>query len=134
MSKGLIIFLIILAVVVAAVVIGLIVFKRAEKNLEKLSDIPVGDIDLSSVPDGTYEGRYKAFPVSVIVNVTVRGGKLDGIELVKHFNGQGGAAEVIPSKVVDAQTLQVDVVSGATYSSKVILLAIEDALKKAAAG
>lgn len=30
--------------------------------------------------------------------------------------------------VVEAQSLQVDAVSGATYSSKVILKAIEDAL------
>ncbi|GAI95081.1 unnamed protein product, partial [marine sediment metagenome] len=34
-------------------------------------------------------------------------------------------------KVVEAQTLQVDAVSGATYSSKVILKAIENALNNA---
>ncbi|MBA7580983.1 hypothetical protein ES708_22882 [subsurface metagenome] len=51
-----------------------------------------------------------------------------GIELVKHRSGQGAPAEMIASKVVEAQTLEVDVVSGATYSSKVILKAIENAL------
>jgi uncharacterized protein with FMN-binding domain len=48
---------------------------------------------------------------------------------LEHRNGQGEAAEVIPQMVVDAQSLQVDAISGATFSSKVILLAIEDALK-----
>ena len=51
------------------------------------------------------------------------------IELKKHDNGQGFPAEIIPGKVVEAQSLEVDIVSGATYSSKVILKAIENALK-----
>jgi uncharacterized protein with FMN-binding domain len=50
---------------------------------------------------------------------------------LKHVNGKGTAAESIPETVVEKQTLQVDSVSGATYSSKVILLAIETALKNA---
>ncbi len=49
------------------------------------------------------------------------------IELLKHTHGQGGAAEAIPGKVIEAQTLQVDTISSATYSSKVILKAIEQA-------
>jgi uncharacterized protein with FMN-binding domain len=49
---------------------------------------------------------------------------------VKHVNGQGKPAEVITEKVIETQSLQVDVVSGATYSSKVILKAIENALAK----
>ncbi|NCC85175.1 MAG: FMN-binding protein [Clostridia bacterium] len=51
---------------------------------------------------------------------------------MKHVNGMGQAAEALPSQVVEAQTLQVDLVSGASFSSKVILLAIEDALTHAA--
>lgn len=36
-------------------------------------------------------------------------------------------AESIPQMVIEAQSLEVNVVSGATYSSKVILKAIENA-------
>ncbi len=39
-------------------------------------------------------------------------------------------AEIITDKVIDTQSLQVDAISGATYSSKTILKAIENALKK----
>ncbi len=41
-----------------------------------------------------------------------------------------GKAEKIPDKVLEEQSLQVDIVSGATFSSKVILKAVEDALNK----
>jgi uncharacterized protein with FMN-binding domain len=50
-------------------------------------------------------------------------------DLVKHRNGRGAAAEAITGKVISAQSLKVDTISGATMSSKVILLAIESALK-----
>jgi uncharacterized protein with FMN-binding domain len=50
------------------------------------------------------------------------------IEIVRHLNGQGKPAEVIPDRVIEMQSLDVDIISGATYSSKVILKAIENAL------
>lgn len=54
-----------------------------------------------------------------------------GIDLVKHNHGKGASAEIITDKVTEAQSLDVDIVSGATSSSKVILKAIEDALNSA---
>ncbi len=50
------------------------------------------------------------------------------IDILKHDNGKGKAAEAITSDVIKNQSVQVDVVTGATYSSKVILKAIENAL------
>ncbi|MFO8059504.1 MAG: FMN-binding protein, partial [Bacillota bacterium] len=81
--------------------------------------------------DGTYDGSHEVFPVSVEVRVTVQDHRITRIELVKHTHGRGEAAEVIPDRVLEAQTLKVDAISGATYSSKAILKAIEDALLKA---
>jgi uncharacterized protein with FMN-binding domain len=65
--------------------------------------------------------------------VTVKNHTIKKIELLKHKNGQGQGAEIIPDKVMEVQSLKVDSVSGATYSSKVILKAIQDALLKAGA-
>jgi uncharacterized protein with FMN-binding domain len=56
-------------------------------------------------------------------------GVIQNIDLIKHFNGRGEKAEVIIPKVVEAQSLKVDVVSGATASSKAILKAVETALE-----
>ena len=100
-----------------------------EAGLVKLVDTTITNVDLTKVVDGTYEGSHKVFPVAAEVEVTVENHRITGIELVEHSNGQGAAAEVIPDRVVEAQSLEVDTVSGATYSSKVILKAIENALK-----
>jgi uncharacterized protein with FMN-binding domain len=70
-------------------------------------------------------------PVSARVEITVHDGKITDIKLLEHNNGQGKPAEAIIGQVLENQTLEVDVIAGATYSSKVILKAIEDALDKA---
>ena len=102
-----------------------------QSNLDALSDLTISNVDISKIKDGIYEGSYNAFPVAAVVNVTISNHSIAGIELTKHTNGQGGDAEIIPAKVVEAQSLEVDIVTGATYSSKVILKAIEDALVNA---
>ena len=50
------------------------------------------------------------------------------IEITKHRHDKGAAAEKITEDVIRKQSLQVDVVTGATASSKIILKAIENAL------
>jgi len=89
--------------------------------------------DVSAVADGVYEGSAFLFPVSVKARATVSGGRLASVELLRHFNGQGEPAEAIVGKVVEAQSLGVDVVSGATHSSLTILKAIERAVSKGVA-
>lgn len=107
---------------------GKILLTVTTANLEKLRTIPRVDPDLSLLQDGTYRGTYARFPLDVEVEVEVQKGRIIAIELLKHRNGEGTLAESIPSLVVESQSLQVDTVSGATYSSIVILKAIEDAL------
>lgn len=86
--------------------------------------------DVSQAADGDYEGASFVAPVSVKVKVVVKGGRMASVELLKHFNGQGKPAEAIVQKALEAQSLGVDVITGATYSSLAILKAIEDALSK----
>ncbi|HNU79479.1 MAG TPA: FMN-binding protein [Bacillota bacterium] len=125
---------IVLAAVIALAAIIIAVFgakSYIEASLVKLTETSIPDVDLSKIADGVYKGSHKVFPVEAEVRVTIENHKIIGIELVKHFNGQGTAAEVIPDRVTEAQSLKVDIVSGATYSSKVILKAIENALQSA---
>ena len=107
---------------------GIYFYKATEKSLQELSDMQIEDIDLMVIDDGVYEGSYSAFPVSVEVKVTVQNHIITNIEIVKHVTGQGQSAEVIIESVILEQSLDVDIILGATYSSKVILLAIQDAL------
>jgi len=119
-----------LAVVVAAIAVKTL-FGSISGNLEGLKTMRITDVDVSKLADGVYGGSYKAFPIEAVVDVTIENHRIKGINLVKHKHGQGAAAEVIPNMVVDSQTLNVSAVTGATYSSKVILKAIENALMDA---
>ncbi|HNX14119.1 MAG TPA: FMN-binding protein [Oscillospiraceae bacterium] len=130
MRKTIKVLLIILIIVVVLVAAGVIFMSSVSKKLNALTQTQISDIDLSAVADGTYEGEYNAFPISAEVSVTVKNHIITNIDLIKHINGQGGAAEAIPGKVIQAQSLQVDAITGATCSSKVILLAIRDALTR----
>ena len=126
------IFLSILVVIIIGAYFGIKLYiKSIESNLDKLKDLKISNVDISEAADGTYASSYKAFPIIAEVKVTIKNHKITGIELVKHRTGQGAPAEIITSKVVEAQTLEVDAISGATYSSKVILKAIENALNNA---
>lgn len=102
-----------------------------EGNLETLAGMGISNVDLSKARDGVYMDSYNVFPVGAEVEVTVSSHRISEIKLIKHNNGQGQPAEVILERVVKAQTLDVDIVAGATYSSMVILKAIENALKSA---
>jgi uncharacterized protein with FMN-binding domain len=130
MKKGYKIILAVLIFIMLAAAAGNIFYSRLERNLQALRDLPIQNINLSSFADGAYHGSYKEFPVAAEVLVTIKDHRITDIDLIKHSNGQGASAEIIPAKVVEAQALSVDIVSGATYSSKVILKAIENALTK----
>jgi len=96
-----------------------------QNNKKIISEIKIDNIDLSKIPDGKYTGVYDVGIASAKVTVTIKDKKIKDIILL---NTKGEPAKVIPEKVVKAQNLQVDTVSGATVSSKVILKSIENAL------
>ena len=52
------------------------------------------------------------------------------IERIKHDHGRGKKAEIQTDLIIKNQSLNVDVITGATASSKAILKATENALKK----
>ena len=97
-------------------------------SCKNMGNIVITTPDLNAVADGTYRGNSKVGPVKVTLDVTVKEKVMTSIEIIKHFNGRGKKAEAIVPKVIEAQSLYVDVVSGATASSKAILKAIEAAL------
>lgn len=124
---------ILIVVIVCAILIGgagiavgnmLRAIKEEEKNLV---NVP---IELSQVQDGEYEGHSETTLVKVDVKVTVQSGKIVNVEIVKHQCGKGEPANAIVDDMVKENTYEVDVVSGATMSSKVIMNAVNNALQK----
>ncbi len=59
----------------------------------------------------------------------VKEGRIIDITLLEHRNEKGKPAEKILNQIVKQQKVPVDVVSGCTCSSKVIMKALEQALK-----
>lgn len=132
MSKKRTILVCILGVIGIGIAVCIFAFSSYIKQFDsKVAAVTITNVDLSSIPDGTYNGSYDLFPVSVEVRVTVKYHTITVIDIIKHVNGQGTPAEVLTQKVIEAQSLYVDAVSGATASSKAILKAIEIALKSA---
>jgi len=119
-----------IAIVGVCIIFGINYIKKISNYKEKVSNIVIEDVNLDSKKDGKYIGEFDADIISAKVEVDIKNKKINSINIIEHKNERGTPAEVIPQKVVDAQSLKVDVVSGATNSSKVILKAIENALTK----
>lgn len=81
-----------------------------------------------SLPDGEYRGSYDGGIVRAEVLVVMVGGRIDAVRVLRHECGKGKPAERIVGSIVAAQSLEVDVIAGASYSSRVILKAVEVAL------
>lgn len=121
--------LIIIVIVIIVIVLGITYFfGKVNSNLDKLTNETFAEIDLSKIPDGTYSGKYSTFPVLAEVEVLIENGQINTIKILKHNNGKGEDAEGIINEVIEEQRIDVDIVSGATYSSVVIKKAIENAL------
>ena len=90
-------------------------------------------VEPEGLKDGVYEGEYKKGINKVVVKVTINDGRIAEIELVKHTASWIGkkANEIIPQRIVEQQSTQVDAVSGATNSSRVIMNAVQKAIEKA---
>jgi uncharacterized protein with FMN-binding domain len=88
--------------------------------------------DLALIADGVYRGNYDlaSTPVKATLDVIVQNHQIAKIDIVKHSCSPiGKKAEKITGRIIEGQSLDVDVVSGATGSSKTILKAVENALQ-----
>ncbi len=91
----------------------------------------------SAFIDGTYEGVGQGYGGDIKVELTVSGGKIAKIELLDHSEtpGLGDAAALkIIDAVIEAQSADVDTVSGATSSSNGTIEAIKVAIAQASGG
>lgn len=96
-----------------------------------------GAADAGSWQDGTWTGTAQGYGGDVTVSVTIANKKITAIEVVS-ASGETPSffsrAKAIIPKIIEAQNPDVDVVSGATYSSNGIINAVKNALTKASGG
>ena len=89
--------------------------------------------NIGKLKDGEYEGVGQGFKSLIKVKVKVSHSKIEWVHLISHGDDAAyfNRAKVIMDRVVEKNSLNVDTVSGATFSSNGILLAIKNALSKA---
>lgn len=83
---------------------------------------------------GTYRGLAEGYHSNLVVDVTTDAYRITGIEIVEEDETPIIAEivyEEIPKAVMKSNSTNVDVVAGATYTSRTLLEAIENGLKKA---
>lgn len=93
---------------------------------------PAIPIDISSLLPGKYTGAARGYSSDITVEVTVAGGKITDITIISQDDspGVGGPAfAAIIAAIKQEQSLDVDLVSGATYSSEGLVEAVKNALR-----
>lgn len=88
------------------------------------------DIDLTAIPDGSYSGEAEGYSGIIYVTVTMEGGAITKITLDAHTDDQEyiDIATWVRKWIIDAQDIDVDVVTDCTYSCDGIKNAVLHAL------
>jgi len=92
-----------------------------------------GDLEGMKLIDGIYEASSRHGPNSAAVKITIHEGRISDVQLTRHMAPWKGkrADIIIPQRIMAEQSTRVDVVSGATNSSIIIMNAVQKALEKA---
>lgn len=110
--------------------------KKTAKALVALavSAALAGAAAAAEMKDGAYTGEGQGRNGTITVEMTVQGGKIAAVKVVKHGETAGisdAALAEVPAAIVTNQSTAVDAVTGATMTSNGIKAAVADAIKKA---
>jgi uncharacterized protein with FMN-binding domain len=133
--KGCLIALLILLVILVTLAVGgAIACTTISREHREVRSLPLDAVDFDRLKnDGVYHGVYEGGMYGWRANecdVTVTNGRVTGIQLVGSKDPGGGNTDsgMLYDRVIEAQSLQVDTISGATLTSKAYLQCVENAL------
>jgi len=108
--------------------------KQAMSVQAKLELLEYRVLDLTQIQDGPYTGTSLGYCGDAEATVTVRGGKIADIEIDHREDIDQGATRIIPQRIIAAQSLAVDAITGATATTQAVIGATFLALKQAGLG
>lgn len=125
-----------LVIVALATLGGYIACSSVNREHSEAANLPLRQGSFGELRDGTYTGEYAGGMYKWRVNsvqVDVQDGKVTGIHLEDSNDpaAKNMDADTLYQRVIAAQSLDVDVISSATLTSKAYLKAVEDAVSKA---
>lgn len=122
-------FALISIVVIILIIVGVSVFMTI--GLKDIQTMVINEVDLNHVQDGTYTGNFDGGRWSNQVEVKIKEQKITNIKIIKDIRfPMTDIAEKIFDQVIEQQSITVDVISGATVTSKAYLKSIENAFLK----
>ena len=83
---------------------------------------------------GTYQAKAPGIHGDVVVETSFSKDRIESVKVVKQTETQGigtKAVDMLPGRIVDAQSTKVDTLSGATITSKAIQTAVNDCIRQA---
>jgi len=120
---------IVAGVVLALVVIGGAGMMYMTRGLKETQNLAIKNVDVSKLADGVYVGEFTGSRWANTVEVTVKNRQIVSATVAKDQRfAMSNVSAALISRVLQKQTPNVDVVTGATVSSKGYLKAIENAL------
>ena len=115
-----------------AVVVG-VNWSKLSKEHNEARNLPLNTFEFKNLKDGTYTGTYGGGMYkwrTTEVEVTVVSGRVTDIQVISTLENKT-YPDRLYKRILEQQTFPVDVVSGATLSSRAVLKAVENALEKA---
>lgn len=107
---------------------------EASTNMNGINDLVTGSNAEVKLGQNQYLGvSHEGMGDQIKVRVTYKDDKIKNVEVVEEHESEDVAKEalkVIPKRIVDSNSTEVDVVSGASTTSRAISEAVNDALKK----
>lgn len=106
----------------------------SELESNSVSDIN-GQLQGGQYKDGIYTGEATGYRAGLKVSIVIKNNQILKAEVTEHneVNSRfySRPIQMVPQEIIDAQSTQVDTVSGATFTSVGIINAVNDALSKA---
>ncbi|MDU1253974.1 MAG: FMN-binding protein [Peptostreptococcaceae bacterium] len=99
----------------------------------KIEELQNSNDTTGKLKDGKYEGSGVGFKSTIKVEVEIKGGKIESINVIENGDDHDyfEKAKALIQSIISNQSTKVDSISGATFSSNGIKSAVRAALKKA---
>ena len=103
------------------------VSKSIKEDTQEEEKKAVGSFELE---DGVYKGTGTGFAGDITVSVQIKDKQIVSIDIISSSDDEAffTRAKAVIDKIIEGQTLDVDTVSGATFSSRGIINAVKNAL------
>lgn len=101
--------------------------EEAKEKKEEKKTAAKGSFDLE---DGVYKGTGTGYAGDITVSVQIKDKQIVSIDILSSSDDEAffSRAKAVIDKIIEGQTLDVDTVSGATFSSRGIISAVKNAL------